>query len=182
MSELNDIEARLAGALSRIRGGMDAIEAAHHAQLQNAAEEASAADASADLAQAQAQIDTLNAQLEEERAVNAQLEERVKRLKERQDGRLAELEQEVDSGQARSVRFDRDVQRLRQVNAELRSNNAKLREAVEAGVSEPNLVNKAMLAELESLRATRQADAAEMDAILDKLTPIIAKEADNAAG
>jgi hypothetical protein len=44
------------------------------------------------------------------------------------------------------------------------------------------LVNKAMLAELEALRATRAADAAEMDAILQELTPIIAQEAVDATG
>jgi hypothetical protein len=47
-------------------------------------------------------------------------------------------------------------------------------------VSEPHLVNKAMLAELEALRATRSADAAEMDAILEELTPIIEREAKDA--
>ena len=48
-----------------------------------------------------------------------------------------------------------------------------LREANEAGVGEPHLINKAMLAELEGLRATRAADAAEAAAILDRLDPLV---------
>ena len=39
-----------------------------------------------------------------------------------------------------------------------------------------------MLAELEALRVTQSADAAEMDAILQELTPIIEQEAKDAAG
>jgi uncharacterized protein YhaN len=90
------------------------------------------------------------------------------------------LESNVDAGRARSSRMDRELQRLRQVNAELRDINGQLREALTESVSEPHLVNKAMLAELEALRATRSADAAEMDAILEELTPIIEREAKDA--
>ena len=168
MSDITQSEARISAALDRIRQGAERL-----AQVQ--AEPAQAADEGVSAA-------ALQSQLDEERIANAQLEERVKVLKDRQDGKLAELEAAVEAGRARSARMDRELQRLRQVNAELRDNNSQLREALTEGVSEPHLVNKAMLAELEALRATRAADAAEMDAILEELTPIVEKEASNAAG
>ena len=168
MSELTEVEARLVSALDRIRDGVAGLTApapkAEEPQVDPA------------------QLSEMAAKLDEERTANAQLEERVKLLKERQDGKLTELEASVDAARARAARMDRELQRLRQVNAELRDINGQLRDALSAGVSEPHLVNKAMLAELEALRATRSADAAEMDAILEELTPIIEKEASDATG
>ncbi|MCF2872784.1 hypothetical protein L0664_17080 [Octadecabacter sp. G9-8] len=173
MSELPQLETRITAALERIRNGLDGLSAP--APVTEAPPQIDAEAVSAQVAE-------LNAQLDEEKTANAQLEERVKLLKERQDGKLAELESNVDAGRARSARMDRELQRLRQVNAELRDINGQLREALSEGVSEPHLVNKAMLAELEALRATRAADAAEMDAILQELTPIIEREAADATG
>ena len=40
-------------------------------------------------------------------------------------------------------------------------------------MTEPHLLNKAMLAELEALRATRLSEMAEMDEILAELKPLI---------
>lgn len=171
MSELSHLETRISAALDRIRQGLD-----------GGAAPAAPVEAPAPSAATDDQVAELKRKLDDEKTANAQLEERVKLLKERQDGKLAELESNVDAGRARSARMDRELQRLRQVNAELRDINTQLREAVSGGVSEPHLVNKAMLAELEALRATRSADAAEMDAILEELTPIIAKEASDATG
>ena len=172
MSELSQLETRISAALDRIKQGLDDVQA-----VPERVTEAPAPDSATEV-----QVAELQGQLDEEKTANAQLEERVKLLKERQDGKLAELESNVDAGRARSARMDRELQRLRQVNAELRDINSRLRDAVSANVSDPHLVNKAMLAELEALRATRAADAAEMDAILEELTPIIAKEASDATG
>lgn len=173
MSELPQLETRIAAALDRLKHGLDGLSApvAPVAPVDDIDHSANAE-----------KLATLSAQLDEEQTANAQLEERVKLLKERQDGKLAELESNVDAGRSRSARMDRELQRLRQVNAELRDINSQLRAAVSEGVSEPHLINKAMLAELEALRATRAADAAEMDAILDELTPIVEREATDATG
>lgn len=173
MSEIPLLEARITAALDRIKQGVDGL---------NSATVETPVSVEPDRAATDTQVGELNAKLDEEKTANAQLEERVKLLKERQDGKLAELESNVDAGRARSARMDRELQRLRQVNAELRDINNQLREAVSAGVSQPQLVNKAMHAELEALRATRMADAAEMDAILQELTPIIAQESSDATG
>jgi hypothetical protein len=58
----------------------------------------------------------------------------------------------------------------------LREVQRALREAHEAGLSEPHLINKSMLAELESLRAARQAEAVEIAEILEELSPLIGED------
>jgi len=171
MSDLNELETRIASALVRLQQGIEGLP-------DGGLDQSGRADAEA----LEAEVARLTSQLDEERTANAHLEERVKVLKQRQDGELAELESSVEANRGRAARMDRELQRLRHVNAELRDINNQLREAVTAQTSEPHLVNKAMLAELEALRATRAADAAEMDAILEELTPIIEREAADATG
>lgn len=174
MTELPQLETRLLDAFARIRAGLDGL--AVPAPIADVVAEPDTAE---ELVQT---VQDLTAKLDDERNTNAQLEERVKLLKDRQDGKMAELERNVDAARGRASRMDRELQRLRQTNAELRDINSQLREALAKGVSEPHLVNKAMMAELEALRATRSADAAEMDAILEELTPIIEREATDATG
>lgn len=174
MTELPQLETRLLDAFARIRAGLDGL--AVPAPIADVVAEPDTAE---ELVQT---VQDLTAKLDDERNTNAQLEERVKLLKDRQDGKMAELERNVDAARGRASRMDRELQRLRQTNAELRDINSQLREALAKGVSEPHLVNKAMMAELEALRATRSADAAEMDAILEELTPIIEREAADATG
>ena len=101
------------------------------------------------------------------------VEERVRALKERQDGRVAQLEAEVADNRLRLSEGDEDMQRLRQANAELRDIGAQLRVALAEGVAEPQLINRAMLAELEALRAARAADLAEVNAVIAELRPLV---------
>ena len=71
MSDIAALEGRITAALDRIRSGLDQVAAAAPA----------GGDASA----------ALQDQLDEERTANAQLVERVRALKEAQDGRMANL-------------------------------------------------------------------------------------------
>jgi hypothetical protein len=80
----------------------------------------------------------------------------------------------------RMAQLDLEVQRVRKANDDLRASNQALRAANDAGVGEPHLINKAMMAELEALRATRAADVSETNAIIDALTPLI-NDAEGAA-
>jgi len=89
-------------------------------------------------------------------------------------GELDQQRSEMDTQAGAMGRLDMDVQRVRQSNDQLREANAALREANEAGVGEPHLINKAMLAELEGLRATRATDVAEASAVLARLEPLLA--------
>jgi len=76
-------------------------------------------------------------------------------------------------------RAEAAIEQLQRVNAQLRTNNAALRGAIESGLSDPSLVDMALKAELDALKAARAADRAELDSVLAALAPAL-KEAGNA--
>lgn len=151
MSDINTLEGRITAALERISTGVDAMGAAPAAVGDNG----------------------LQTQLEEERTANAQLVERVKALKERQDTKIAELEARVSAQSSQLAELDGELQRMRASHADLREMNAQLRSVATEGAAEPELINRALIAEIDALHAQRSADAAEVDAILSELKPII---------
>jgi chromosome segregation ATPase len=153
MNDISDLEQRINAALDRIGAGIRRI--------------------------GEAGDDDLASALEAERTANAQLEARVKAIKETQETTVAALEAEVAALKSVQMEQDADVQRLRSVNAQLRDTTTALREANAAGLADPHLVNKSMTAELEALRSAMQSDRSEMKTILDSLDPILA-EASNA--
>jgi len=155
MSDIAELERRIAAALDRASQAMDRLSAGGEG-----AESAKA----------------LAAELEAERMANAQLEERVRAIKEKQDGRMAELERDVT--RLRDVVEARDemLQQVRAVNEELRKSNTALREANAQGLADPGLVNDAMQSELEAMRTARAADKADVEDVLATLDSVL-KEA-----
>ena len=157
MSDISELERRIAGALERAGQAMEQMAAAGDGQ------------ADGDSA-------SLAAELEAERVANAQLEERVRAIKDKQETTLAALEAEVTKLRASVATRDTELQRIRAVNDELRRSNGALRDANAQSLADPHLVNTSMMTELESLRAARSADRAELDDILATLEPLV-KEA-----
>jgi chromosome segregation ATPase len=168
MSQIEELQGRITAAMERIGTGLEALEAA-----QAAAQAAALANAGPD--------PEMVARLEEEKLANAQLEERLRAIKKKHGGEMAALTAAQAAQSEAMARLDMDVQRLRVANDQLRDSNAALRGANEDGVGEPDLINKAMLAELEGLRAARATDAAEADAVLSRLQPLLAAAADSSA-
>ncbi len=115
----------------------------------------------------------LSAALEAEREANAQLEARVAAIKERQETQVAALEAEARDLRAALAEKDGQLERMREVNANLRSSNTALREANAEGLADAGLVNAAMSAEIDALRALTEASRAEIDAVLSQLEPLI---------
>jgi chromosome segregation ATPase len=152
MSDIDDLQSRLTAAMDRLAQGVDRLTAAP-------------AQPEPGLAEA----------LEEERTANAQLQERVRTLKTRSDAEAASLRAQLEEAQARMAQLDTELHRVRRANAQLTEACNKLIEANEEGVGDPHLINKAMLAELEGLRAARAADVAEAGAILAALEPLVAQ-------
>jgi len=178
MSDIELLQSRILAAMDRIGQSVEAIATAP-AKVDESALEAMTAErdaAHSDLDAIRAELDGVKAELEEEKVVSAQFEERIKKLK---TGHAAELEEARSAAVPAGVDLDKiadidiELQRLRKANEQLRSSNAALREANEAGVGEPHLINSAMLAELEGLRAARAADVAEATAIMDQLVPLL---------
>ncbi|NBR54109.1 MAG: hypothetical protein EBT91_11980 [Rhodobacteraceae bacterium] len=151
MSEISELERRITKALDRIRDGL----------------------ASADGGGNRDDSAALQAQLDEERTVNAQLEERIRALKDRHAAEIAALASTNSGAEVRHAELEQALDKLRQANEALRENNALLRSALAEGVADAALINEAMQAELEALSAQQSADSAEVEAILTELRPIV---------
>lgn len=183
MTEIAELERRITAAMDRIQRGVARVAAA---PALSGGPSAAPAD--------QARIAELEAQLKDERTVTAQLEERVRALKERSDGQTSATEMSAALTQAATKAREEaeaaantsltrmrnhlgdaetEIENLRRSNADLRDLLARLRSAMEEGLPSVELVNRAMKAELDALRATRAADRAELDAVIDELRPLI---------
>lgn len=163
MTDITDLQARITAALERIGAGLEGLSPG------------GGADDSAEVAR-------LTEALEVERTANAQLEERVRTIKEKQDSTVEVLAAEVERLGGLLAGGEETVARLSKVNAELRANNTALREAIAKGVAEPHLVNKSMMVELEALRTAQEADRAELDAVLGELNAMVADARNGAEG
>ncbi|MGR3660561.1 MAG: hypothetical protein ACU0CA_05155 [Paracoccaceae bacterium] len=118
------------------------------------------------------ELQVLQDALEGEKTANAQLEERVRAIKNKQETLVKTLETEVTSLRAELASGDENFNRLKGINGRLRRNNRALRDANAKGVGDPELINDGMVVELDALRASRDSDRAELDSILDELKPL----------
>ncbi|PZX14661.1 hypothetical protein [Celeribacter halophilus] len=169
MSEISDFEARITAALERIGRAVAVAEE----RAETIAAEAAGGIASEEL---EAEIARLRDALDEEKAANSQLETRVKAIHERQETHVAALETEVETLRRQLADHDREMQKLRLVNTQLRENNTALREANAEGLGNADLIDSGMRAELEALKVTRAADVTELDAILTELRVVMARQ------
>ncbi len=156
--QLNALQGRILTALDRIG---DAVAGMKHATPTVDPDELAA----------------LTQALDDEKSANIQLVERLKALDTRQEEAARSAEKALAEQKSAMVALDKDLQRLRAVNDQLRDNNRALREANETGVGDAHLINKSMMAELEALRAARAADQSESEAIISALTPLVANGA-----
>lgn len=150
MSDIEELQRRITAAMDQVAFGLDKLGAASAAP----------------------DVDAVQL-LEDERIANAQLQERVRSLRNKSDAELAALRAQLEEGDARMAQLDIELQRVRRANAQLSDACAALRAANTEGVGDPHLINKAMLAELEALRAARAADVAEASVILASLQPLV---------
>lgn len=158
MQDIAELERRITAALERIARSVEGLPAPPPA---------GAPDQSAEIAR-------LSDDLDEERMANAQLAERLRVVRDKEvklrDGledQIAQLMRQVD---AQGLELSRAHRTMVQQGGQLRA----LREAAEAGMAEPHLINRTMQAEMEALRATRGAEVAELDDILAALDPLLA--------
>lgn len=157
MSDISELERRITAALDRAAQAMDRLGAT------------GTSDGGGDAA-------ALADELEAERVANAQLEERVRAIKEKQETTVAGLEAQVSRLKGQLESRDGELSRLKAVGDELRASNQALREANASALPDAELVNASLQSELEALRAARAADRAEIDDVLATLDPVL-KEA-----
>ena len=139
-----------------------------------------AADLTADLGAARDEIARLEAALEAERRSNTQLTDRVRSLKQRESRTEAGLEARIEQLTKQLDVQGLELHRLRKGTIQLREALRVLREASEAGTIDAAMINKALLAELEALRAARSSETVELEEIISELTTLIGKEAADA--
>jgi hypothetical protein len=94
-------------------------------------------------------------------------------LAERQEQALAAMETKTNEAVTRMETLDLELQRLRGTNEELQKICEALREANEEGVGEPHLINRAMVAELDAMKASRRSEIVEADEIIAALVPLL---------
>jgi septal ring factor EnvC (AmiA/AmiB activator) len=159
MPTIAELERRITAALDRIGQGLDRLPAA---QEPPAPQEAPSGDVAA-----------LQEALETERGALAQMAVRLRVIKERENKTKSELEARIAELTETRDQQGLELQRLRKTVAQLRDTLTAQNEAVRAGVTEPQVINKSLLAELEALRVQRRSESAEIEAILTALVPLI---------
>jgi len=197
MTDINTLEDRITAALDRIRRGIEALnhatgdsaastgprvdlwpvdpeDAEEGAPSQLAAPPAQSADTAA-LDAAKAEAAELRAKIDEERKATKYLEDRVQVLKARQDEQIAALNAQITAMRASFEGFEGRMDDLRAANAKVTSHSEKLRLALADDVADASLINMAMQAEIDALRAARDLDAAEVDTVLALLEPLVAE-------
>lgn len=165
MQDITELEKRITAALERIGKGVDRLSSQPRVAAAAPAPSAPMSDAA------------LRAQLEEEKSLTSQLQARLRAASAREA--KGDLQEKVDRLTQELDVKGLELQRMRRVNASLREQLEALRVAAASGVTDPHLINKAMATELETLRATRLTEIAEMDEILAALEPHLT-EAGNA--
>ena len=160
MQDIVELERRISAALERIGEGIDRLPDDMAAKIEAAV--AAHATPPAPEPEPEASHDVL---AETHQAVIYRLRDRLAAAREREDQARLEYEQRVASLTQQLDAHGLELERMRRASANLREELRALREAQASGVSDPELINQAMLAELEALRAERFAEIAELDTL-----------------
>jgi predicted lipid-binding transport protein (Tim44 family) len=80
--------------------------------------------------------------------------------------RHAAQDDEMDAAQA-------ELRTVRASVQELQTANAELRRSALSGVTNPELINRSLAADLEAVQAARLSELRDLDAVLRVLTPVL---------
>lgn len=169
MQDITELEQRITAALERIGKGLDKFSAPPRPMDSPVAPIPSQAPSPAAAMAAPGVEAGLRTQLENEKALTAQLQERLRTIKDRES--KSGLQEKIDRLTQQLDVKGLELQRMRRTNIALRDQLAALRAAQIPGVVDPQLINRSLMAELDALRAMRLTEVAEMDEILAALEP-----------
>lgn len=166
MQTLADLERRISAALTRISEGV--------AALPLAADQTSADPSAGHLAE----LDTLRADLAAERAARAEVQAKLDAALAapatvRGGGRELELQDQVDRLTKLLDVQGLDLVRLRKTVGTLRESLQSLRSSQVATLPDTAAINRALLAEVDAMRAERLSEMAELDEIIAELDPLL---------
>ncbi len=161
MTELAELEKRIAVAMERIRTGVEGLNAPSDAELIPAEE----ADALAQqLSAVTADLTDATEALEAERARVAELEAALAQAQ--SIPAAPDLSGELEANEA-------ELRTLRSAIQELQTANAALRQSALGTVTDPDLINRSLAADLEAVQSARLSELRDIDAILAALDPIV---------
>ncbi|TDL84135.1 hypothetical protein E2L08_01295 [Palleronia sediminis] len=175
MEDISEFQQRLARALDRIGAGLEHLHPERPAPAPDPAPEPPAEAAPAEAPEPAepaidpAELEALRGEVEAEREFAAQLQERLTASKSRYEAQIAELRDELERTRKVLADTDADRNRVRAVADDLHEACEALRHANAEGVGEAHLINSAVMTELETARAMRRSDRAELDAIIELL-------------
>lgn len=164
MDDVTELERRILYALERIGTAVD--------QMAVTAPSGASADTATSI-----DVDVLKAELEAERSANAQLTERVRAIKDKQENMVATLERKAARLSEQLDQIGAELQRQRRLNADLTRVNQALSDAARDGHHDPALLDEALRTEVAALRAERASEMAEVAEILSELKPLIGEVA-----
>ncbi|OYU18751.1 MAG: hypothetical protein CFE34_08800 [Rhodobacteraceae bacterium PARR1] len=165
MKDLAEFERRISAALTRIGDGLAALPA-------GAAQDQPVADHSAER-------DALRAELVAERAARTALQAQLDAAPAPatapagDSARVLALQEQVDRLTKLLDVQGLDLVRLRKTVGTLRESLQSLRSAQVATLPDTAAINRAMLAEVDAMRAERQSEIAELDEIIAELDPLV---------
>lgn len=155
MTDISQLESRLDAALSAV--GQKLSDAAQGAEV---AEK---------LKLETAKVESLSGQLERARAKVVAL--RADLQKRDVDG--ADLQAQIDALKSEAADLTEQRDKARAYASNLKSTQAEMRKQLEANVSDPDLINRALEQEMEHMSEQHAADLAEVNGILARLTPLV---------
>lgn len=158
MHEIGKLQRRIIAALDRIGAGVERIEAP--ASTSGAGTEGR-------------DIETA---LVDERSATAELRDRLEATKARHDRELDEARNALDEARALLREVEEDRNRLKAANEALGEAARSLRDANAQGVTDADLVNNAVLAEIDTLKTIRASDRSELDALIRLIAPVLKVE------
>ena len=206
MTDLAELERRIVAALARVDAGLDRLraQAAEVAEepvpelpvAEAPTEEIAEAEAvggadpwvaeaepeGADAEQApagpvtDAALEALRAELAAEKAQVAALSDRIRTLKGRESRNEAAMQARIDQLTKQLDVQGLELHRLRKSMIQLREALRVLREGSDGACVDAAMINKAMLAELEGLRAARSSETVELEEIIAELAALTGEE------
>jgi len=163
MSDIGELEQRLADAMDRIRTGVEALSAPPAVEMVPAQDfdelESQLADAARELAETSGVLNGVRARNGELEDALAEAQDAVPVVPEPVPG-LADDDREALEAEIRTLRASVEA---------LQAANAELRRSALTGVTDPELINRSLVADLEAVQSARLAELRDIDSILRSL-------------
>ena len=178
MSDISDLEQRLAAALRRISAATEVLPsgASLLADVAGSDTKGEIRENSVVIA-AQAELEKIQVESAEAHKKLTVQDQQIDGLRQALDAARTAQSEPIPAAEAHSddlaeavAALELELSQVSQSNAQLRASNQSLRDANAQGVGNAGLINEGLQAEIDSLTAERAADAAQMQLLITALS------------